>query len=148
MVPRFWNSNSYLSCAVFLQVVVLNVGHYEEFPCRNKTVGNHGQFLSLLLLSMETSAVSSDFRGLIWRMWLQICSQNLKFRCERSLVNCCGDIWHFVFSFQCWLCFGGIKYYRSHRSQNSILSHKIIFLAFTVLFTSKWLHTCLAQWCI
>lgn len=110
-------------------------------------------YLSLLPWLVETSPVSSDFRGLTWKMWLLICSETLETRCERSVVKTrfelyryvCGDIWHFVCHFQCWTCFGGMKYFRSQGSQSNILSPEMKFLVFTVLFTSNRLNTTTAN---
>lgn len=128
------------------------------------SVWNHEHLCSLLLWLVEISPVSSDLRGLAWKMSL-ICSEILKIQCERSVMKTrvelyryvCGDIWHFVCRSQCWTCFGGMKHYRSYGSQSDILSPETKFLAFAVLFTSNQLKTtllqsvhlwCYEQWCV
>lgn len=122
---RFWNSNSYLSRAVFLQVFVFNVGHYELISWRSQRVWNLKHSFSLLLWLMETSTLSSDFRGLTNKrlnIWLFISSEN--FTRERSVAkldgNAFNDIWHFVCHAQCSACFGGVSYYRSYMCQSNI----------------------------
>lgn len=103
---------------------------------------------------METSAVTSDSRGLIWTMWLWICPRSLKFRCERSLVNCTFVV---TFGILCFLLcvltsfFGCVKKYICHGGPRTrILLFKIIFLAFSPVITRCFCsqHICNDQWCI
>lgn len=59
----------------------------------------------------------------------------------------CSDMWYFVWHSQCWTCFGGMRYYRSHGGPRAISCHLRLNsqTAFIVLFTSKWLHTTCLQ---
>lgn len=76
----FWNWNSYLSRAVFRQVFAVDVGHYEAFSCHF-----HCYFGNL-------SCQKSSQRACVKRAG----SKGLEFRCKRSHVYLCNDIWHFV----------------------------------------------------
>lgn len=66
-----------------------------------------------------------------------------KVSCENQswIVQSCRYVMTFdilICHSQCWTCFGDMKYYRS---QSNIVSPEIKFEAFTVVFTSTWLHT-------
>lgn len=92
MDHRFWNSISYLSCAVFsYRSLFLTWGiTIDKFSCR-KSNRNIYLLLSLLLRFMETSAVGGDFReGSPEECDCRFVLKTLKIRCERSSVNCTG----------------------------------------------------------
>lgn len=81
-VSEFWNLNSYLFCAVFPERGIMESFHVEIISP------------ALTLCLKETSAVSSDFRGLIQTMWLVLRASSWDVKGHLWTIHL---LWHLAF---------------------------------------------------